>query len=228
MVTPVAAQTKVYGSADPTPFTYTLAPALVVPDVMSGVMGRVAGENVGTYAFTLGTLSAGTNYTLSIAATPTFSITPLAIVVTANAGQSKIYGSTDPVFAYTNVPALVGGDLFTGALSRVSGENVGLYAITQGTLSAGSNYTLTFVSNDFSITPKPIVVTANAGQTKAYGSADPTPYIYTFAPALIGTDVITGLLGRITWRECWYLSIYYWYTFSRIQLYVISCGHACI
>jgi len=198
VITPDAGQTKVYGSSDPTPFTYTFAPALVVPDVMTGLMGRLSGEDVGTYAFTLGTLSAGTNYTLSIAATPTFSITPLAITVTADPGQSKEYGSVDPVFSFTSVPSLISGDVFSGFLSRVSGESVGLYPITQGTLSAGTNYVLTFVSNSFNIIPKAILITANAGQAKIYGSADPTPFDYSFAPALIGTDLITGLLSRVS------------------------------
>ena len=44
-----------------------------------------------------------------------------------------------------------GGAVFTGALARAAGENVGVYAINQGSLSAGANYTITFVSANFTI-----------------------------------------------------------------------------
>ncbi len=74
------------------------------------------------------------------------------ITVTANSGQSKVIGTADPVFTYTYSPS----DppvTFTGALSRVPGENVGTYAITQGTLAA-SGYSIVFVSADFTITPR--------------------------------------------------------------------------
>ena len=70
-------------------------------------MGRVAGEDVNTYAFTLGTLTAGANYTLTVAATPTFSITAKAILITPDAGQTKVFGQADPTpFTYTFAPAL--------------------------------------------------------------------------------------------------------------------------
>ena len=161
-------------------------------------MGRVAGENVGSYAFTLGSLSAGPNYTLSIAATPEFSITPKLITVTPDADQTKVFGTADPTpFTYTFAPALEGTDAITGLMGRVAGENVGSYAFTLGSLSAGPNYTLSIAATpEFSITPKLITVTPDAGQTKVFGTADPTPFTYTFAPALEGTDVITGLMGR--------------------------------
>ena len=74
------------------------------------------------------------------------------ITVTADPGQSKVIGTADPVFTYTSSES---GITFTGALSRVAGENVGSYAITQGTLSA-SGYNIIFVPADFTITPKPI------------------------------------------------------------------------
>jgi hypothetical protein len=42
----------------------------------------------------------GTNYTVTISGTNTFAITAKAITVSADASQSKVYGSTDPTFAY--------------------------------------------------------------------------------------------------------------------------------
>jgi len=153
-ITPDAGKTKVFGEADPS-FTYTNTP-LVGTDTISGTLGRVPGENVGTYAYTLGSLNAGTNYTLAMASSPeTFSITAKPITITPNAGQTKVFGTADPLpFTYTHT-ALVGADAISGTLGRVAGESVGTYAYTLGSLNAGTNYTLAMVSTPatFSITP---------------------------------------------------------------------------
>jgi hypothetical protein len=78
-------------------------------------------------------------------------ITAKAITVTADA-KSKILGAADPVLTYTvTYGSLVGTDAFSGSLARDPGEAVGPYAIKLGTLTAGSNYALTFVSATFNI-----------------------------------------------------------------------------
>jgi hypothetical protein len=46
---------------------------------------------------------------------------------------------------------LVAGDSFSGALTRAAGEAVGSYPILQGTLTAGSNYALTYVGANLTI-----------------------------------------------------------------------------
>src|SRR2546430_8120226 len=74
------------------------------------------------------------------------------VSVTADAA-SKLYGATDPALTYTH-GALYNGDtdsVFTGSLARAAGENVGTYAINQGTVSAGSNYTIVFTGANFTI-----------------------------------------------------------------------------
>ena len=137
-VNPGQGQHKSYGTADPV-LGYTVA-GLVGGDGMTGSLARDSGENVGIYAITLGTLSAGSNYdTVLDTAAVTFEITKATATVTPNPGQSKVYGTENPVLEYV-VTGLVGSDSMTGNLSRASGENVGIYAITLGTLSAGSNY----------------------------------------------------------------------------------------
>ncbi len=185
------AQSKTYGSADPG-LTYTWAPALIGGDSFSGSLGRAAGEDVGAYAINQGTLTAGANYTITYVGA-NLTISPLAITVTADA-QGKDYGDADPPLTYTWTPSLVGGDSFSGALSRVAGENVGSYAINQGTLSLSSNYTITYVGANLTVGPLAITVTADA-QGKTYGSADPG-LTYTWAPALIGGDSFSGSLSR--------------------------------
>jgi uncharacterized repeat protein (TIGR01451 family) len=196
-ITPLAiavtanAASKVYGAADPT-LTYSVNPALVNGDSLTGALARAAGENAGTYAINQGTLAASGNYTLSFTGAD-FTITPLAITVTANAA-SKVYGAADPTLAYSVTPALVNGDSLTGALARAAGENAGTYAINQGTLAASGNYTLSFTGADFTITPLAITVAANAA-SKVYGESDPA-LTYSVTPALVNGDSLTGTLAR--------------------------------
>ena len=66
------------------------------------------------------------------------------MTVTPDSNQFKIYGENDPTLTYQITSgSVISGDSFSGALSRDPGNNVGLYEITQGTLSLGSNYDLT-------------------------------------------------------------------------------------
>ncbi|QQS07092.1 MAG: hypothetical protein IPK50_09395 [Fibrobacterota bacterium] len=89
------------------------------------------------------------NYSLTEVSGLTASIAPKTITVNADA-KDKVHGQADPVLTYMATP-LCAGDAFTGALSRASGEDVGEYAIGQGNLSAGSNYDITFVGADLTI-----------------------------------------------------------------------------
>src|SRR5262249_57040357 len=132
------------------------------------------GENVSRHDTSQGSLSADSNYTLSFTGN-SLSITPATLTVTANA-QSKVYGAEDPALTYT-VSGLQFSDteaqVLSGLLARASGENVGTYDISQGGLSADSNYTLSFTGSELTITPATLTVTANA-QSKVYGQSDPT------------------------------------------------------
>ena len=187
-ITADAGQTKVFGATDPI-FAYTASEPLILGDSFSGALNRAAGESVGSYSIGQGTLTAGTNYAITFV-TSNFTITAKPITVTADAGQTKVFGSADPA-AFTYASSDLGAS-FTGALNRAAGENVGTYAIGQGTLSAGANYAITFVGNNFTITAKPITVTADAGQTKVYGTVDPA---LTYVSSDLAA-VFTGALGR--------------------------------
>ncbi|MFJ7446634.1 MBG domain-containing protein, partial [Pedobacter suwonensis] len=187
----VAAKSKTYGDADPA-LTYTFAPALVTGDSFSGSLTRTPGENVGTYAINQGTLALSSNYSLTyVGADLTISAKTITVTVAA---KSKTYGDADPALTYTFAPALITGDSFSGSLTRTPGENVGTYAINQGTLALSSNYSLTYVGADLTIGAKTITVTA-AAKSKTYGDADPA-LTYTFAPALITGDSFSGSLTR--------------------------------
>jgi large repetitive protein len=105
---------------------------------------------VGSYAYTIGNLDAGTNYTTSFIG-GTYSITPATLNITAVLGQGKIFGNDDPLrFNYT-FSGLFSGDSISGHLERVNGESVGNYAYTIGSLNAGGNYNLTLTPGVFTI-----------------------------------------------------------------------------
>jgi uncharacterized protein (DUF1810 family) len=72
------------------------------------------------------------------------------LTVTADAA-SKVYGDADDL-KYTS-SGLIHGDRLGGSLGRAAGENVGSYAINQGSL-ANSNYSITFTGDQLQITPR--------------------------------------------------------------------------
>ena len=201
-VTANSDQSKIYGETDPV-FSYTSVPELgsKLTDTevieFTGELSRDANENVGVYAITQGTLD-NINYNITFVSN-TFEITKRRVAVAADAYQSKTYGDLDPVFTCASNPVL-GSTLpnnevvhFSGELTRVEGEDVGFYAIEQGTLD-NSNYEITFVSNDFEITPLDVTVTTSAGQSKTYGELDPV-FEYTSIPAVGATLANSEVIG---------------------------------
>jgi hypothetical protein len=71
-----------------------------------------------------------------------------------------VYATLDPVLTYSVSPSLSGNRFFYRNIIKVVERNaLGTDAIEQGTLSAGSNYAVTYVAKDFAITAKPITVT---------------------------------------------------------------------
>jgi filamentous hemagglutinin family protein len=158
--------------------------------------------NAGLWTITPSTATGGTfsaaNYSITYA-NGTLTINPASLTVTANAGQSKAYGTADPVYAY-GFSGLVGGDtssVFTGALSRAAGENVGSYAIGQGTLSAGSNYLISYTGANFAINPALLSVVADP-KHKDEGDPDP-PLTYTYGMLYNGDtpSIFSGALSRV-------------------------------
>ncbi len=149
-VTPDAGA-KVYGSSDPA-LTGTLT-GFLPSDGVAAAYSRTAGESVdgSPYTITAVLSPAGVlgNYQIAYN-TASFTITPEPVTVTADT-QSKTYGDTDPALTYTYSPSLMDGDSFSGALSRVAGENAGVYAIQQGTLTLGSNYAVSYIGADLTI-----------------------------------------------------------------------------
>jgi hypothetical protein len=194
--------TKIYGNNDPT-FAYTAQAnttdaGLVGNDTFLGSLSRASGDDVGNYAMTQGTL-ANSNYTINFVSND-LEITARPITITANANQTKVYGNADPSLTYsvqanTTNAGLVGSDTFTGALSRVTGEDVGPYAISQGTL-ANSNYTISFESDNLAVTARPITLAASSA-SKVYGNSDPSLAV-TITSGNLGSVTVTDVLADIT------------------------------
>ena len=135
--------------------------------------------NVGTYtaSFTHEGATASVEFTIS----------PKSITVTAD-NASKTYGEDDPTFTYT-ATGLEVNDTLTGTLSRETGENVGTYAITQGTLTNENNpnYDITFVDGTFTINGVDISdATAVQNGTLTYDGTAQTP---TFTVTLGNTTL---------------------------------------
>src|SRR5207245_1508472 len=154
------AKTKTYGDSDPA-LTYKITGgSLAFSDSFTGALTRDAGESVGSYAIKQGTLALSSNYALTYAGASS-TVTARPITVTADA-KTKVYGSGDPALTYQITSgSLAFSDTFAGSLTRIAGENVGTYAIQQGTLTLSANYTLTYVAANLTISARPITVTAD-------------------------------------------------------------------
>jgi hypothetical protein len=190
------AASKAYGDADPTLSFHITSGALAGGETITGAVERAAGEHVGNnYGINQGTLAVSGNHELTFVPA-TFTITPRAVEVTADA-QHKVYDDADPTLSYkVTGGALLSGDSFTGSLKREEGENVGSYPIQQGNLALGSDYALTFVPATLTIAPRAVEVTADA-TSKVYGDVDPALSYEVTGGALVGTDSFTGSLARV-------------------------------
>jgi hypothetical protein len=193
------AQSKTYGDADPA-LTYKVTTgSLANANDLSGSLTRVAGQDVGTYAIQQGTLAGSGNYTLTFVGA-NLTIEKRAITVTADA-QGKTYGDADPALTYkVTTGSLANANDLSGSLTRVAGQDVGTYAIQRGTLSANSNYALTFVGANFTITKRAIEVTA-ANKTKVYGDADPALTYTITSGTLAAGDSLSGSLTRVAGQD---------------------------
>ncbi|GEM_PF-2752500 len=98
----------------------------------------------------------------------TLEVTKKTLTITADA-QSKAYGEADPTLTYTS-EGLINDDAITGTLTRETGEDAGVYAITQGGLTAGNNYAISYTGANLTITQVGLTVTAN-NNTITYGDA---------------------------------------------------------
>ena len=166
-VTGVTTSNKVYDGTNIATLTGGTLVGVISPDVINfTASGTFSQSTVGTGIAIISTSTIdNTNYSLTQPTLTARDITAKPLTVTAKPGQTKVFGTPDPPnFTYTLSTPLLGSDVLTGALKRTPGEAIGPYAINQGTLT-NLNYGITYISNNFEITPAPV---NNTGTTKAY------------------------------------------------------------
>jgi hypothetical protein len=173
----LSAATPTYGAID------TITATASIPGIVDFKVGGVSISGCGAVStaisapYTAQCLwspgAASTSYSLTASLSPTNTVdynsansattttsnsNKASITVTPTAGQSKVYGTSDPVITYSVTSgAMVGSDQLSGALTYASaGQNTatGSYAISSGTLTNANNpnYTITLTSVNFTIT----------------------------------------------------------------------------
>ena len=122
--------------------------------------------------------------------TRSFKITRRPVTIMAS-GASKVFGMSDPDgFGASVANAVNDGFEFQYSVAREAGESVGEYAIVPtGAAEQGRNYTVTYVSGIFTITPAGSNVVENVN----IAGADGLTKIYDGAPATVtATAAVEG------------------------------------
>ena len=94
------------------------------------------------------------NYTIALGGAGQFEIAPRPLAVTADS-FSRACGIANPPLIWTvDGDGLVNGDALSGALATAATADsaAGFYPITQGSLSAGGNYAMTFLDGLLTVT----------------------------------------------------------------------------
>lgn len=201
-VTPDADQGKTYGDADPA-FGFTTS-GLLGDDVLSGALARVEGEDVGGYAFGLGSLDGGPDYVLELADdAPTFAIATRAITLTTGTPIAVYGASFDATAVLADGSSLRDGDALVGALARpalgvgTADFALGTAAIERGEADVSANYAIAFAA--YEVTARPLTIVAD-DRAKTYGDAlDLGTAAFTVVAAdgdtgLVGDEVVTGVV----------------------------------
>ncbi|MDX2072828.1 MAG: MBG domain-containing protein, partial [Alphaproteobacteria bacterium] len=196
--------TKTYGAADPT-LTYSYS-GLVNGDtgsVFSGALSRAAGNNVGSYNITVGTLAAS-NYTINLTAGRTLTIDPAALTITATS-RSKGYATTlaasgsEFTSSGLQYSDTVGSVSFASA-GAVDSADVGSYTLTPSAATGGSfsasNYTISYASGTLTVIPSVLNISADSF-SRVYGDANPT-FTGTVSGLLSGDSITVSYSSAAT------------------------------
>jgi hypothetical protein len=194
---------RLYGAANPT-----------LDGVLTGVQ---SGDNITVIYTTTATASSGVgsydivpelsdpdhklaNYAVTIVKGK-LTIQPAPLTVTINAA-SKVYGSANPAFSVTytgfvldETSAVLGGTL-TFSTSATDNSSAGSYKVTPGGLTS-SNYTITFVDANLTVTPAALTVTTD-NVSKVYGAALPA-FMVSYNGFVLG-ETYTVLGGTLSFN----------------------------
>jgi hypothetical protein len=192
--------TKVYGAALPamsasysgfvngdSSATLATAPTLTTTASTS--------SHVGSYAITANG-AASSDYAVSYVY-GSLSVTPAALTIAAN-NQSKVYGAALPTLT-TSYTGWVNGDTTSSlnappfiSTTASNSSHVGSYAITASG-AGSSDYTITYVPGALTITPAPLIITAD-NTTKTYGVA--LPALTASYTGFVNGDTAASLAAR--------------------------------
>lgn len=195
--------TKTYGDADPDFAAYADG---VNGESVAVTFVRTHGENAGEYQIA-SVITENGNYTVTVTAAATFTVTPKAATVTAD-NKSAIYDGND--FSKTSfgltytVDGFIKNDAPVGALAIASpAVNAGEYTIYAETAFENANYEITFVPGKFTIERRQITVTSNPmsgveflfdPELEYFYAAD--SFTYTVENIVDG-EVLNGSLGDL-------------------------------
>ena len=153
-------KSKIYGEEDDPALTAMMCGLFGEDTMPEPSLSREAGDGVGEYAITASGVTELDNYTVTYEP-GIFRILPKPVTVTADA-MSKPYGDADPELTATVEGLLDGETEISFSLARAEGEEVDTYVITPDGEKEQGNYTITYVPNTFTITMRPVTVTADA------------------------------------------------------------------
>jgi len=198
VITPDSDQSKMYGLPEPV-LTYTNDGELGA-STFTGGLSRATGENVGTYAIGLGTLSAGSNYSLMLSGTTVnFTISKASLTVTPDDG-SRTYGQDAPLYTFTITGFVNGQDATTasGYTAPTCGSDythTTPVADSPRTIScsggSADNYSFnTDATAQLTISKASLTVTPDDG-SRTYGQDAPL-YTFTITGFVNGQDATTA------------------------------------
>jgi hypothetical protein len=156
IITPDQNQNKAFNEADPI-FSFDNT-VLIGADMISGYLARVDGEAVGTYVFTLGSLTAGSNYKLVLASGITFEITRAAgsgsvtmdgWIYGGEATEAQIFGQAADYDGLITIEFKRKGEA-DSAFSAVKPVNAGEYTV-RVTFGTDASYYAHTATVDFAI-----------------------------------------------------------------------------
>lgn len=188
------AANKTYGNSDPV-FTYQCTPAIVTGDSFSGSLSRVAGESFGDYNFTLGSLAASGNYSLTLDNSTKFQINKKTLNLSGLSVSGKVYDGTSAAIltGTASLSGIVGSESVTltgtpagtfASANAGSGIQVNVTGISLSGANSG-NYNLNSTLTG-TITRKELTVSGASVQNKVYDG--------TTSAAISGAT----LVGKIT------------------------------
>ena len=183
---------KAYGEADPR-LTYTSG-GLLNNDSITGTLSRETGENVGTYAITVGGLTAGDNYAISFTSA-NLTIVKAELTVTAN-NDTITYGD-EPAGNGVTCEGFVKNDTYGSLDGTLAydfsytryGDVGNTYTIKPKGLTS-SNYKITFSTGKLTVSPKEVGLTWSE-TTFPY---DGSPH----APTATATGLVNGDVIGVT------------------------------